>query len=149
MKVVYVAGPFTAPNAWEREQNIRRAEAVAHELMASHFDVAVICVHTMARFSYGFIDEEVAMQADLELIRRSDCLVLVEGWQRSKGTQREIREAWRYRKPVYRSAKDFFADVSVDLVLDLEAEFNKPKDESDFCRALWKKVLDETKKDGS
>lgn len=28
MKVIYVAGPFRAPNSWEIEQNIRRAEAL-------------------------------------------------------------------------------------------------------------------------
>src|SRR5690606_16284852 len=47
VKVVYVAGPYSAPDSWHREQNIRRAETVATEIMALFPDVAVICVHTM------------------------------------------------------------------------------------------------------
>jgi len=34
MRVVYIAGPYRAPNAWEIEENIRRAERIALHIWA-------------------------------------------------------------------------------------------------------------------
>lgn len=107
MLVYYVAGPYSAEDSWEREQNIRRAEAVAHDLMMHAAErgeqIAVICVHTMARYWYGSVGEKAAIAADMELLRRSDAVVLAPGWEFSKGTQAEIREAARACKPIFAS----------------------------------------------
>jgi len=113
VKVVYVAGPYSAPDSWHREQNIRAAEEVATEIMSWRWcgdPVAVICVHTMARYWYGYIEEAEAIAADMELLRRSDAVVLVAGWQWSKGTQAEIREAAFAGKPIYESVEALYSD---------------------------------------
>jgi nucleoside 2-deoxyribosyltransferase len=102
--VIYVAGPISAPTAWQREANIRRAEWFALALYRADF--APICVHSGARMFYGEIDEEVAMKADFAIIERCDALLLVTGWQRSKGTLREIAFAHKISKPVFQDLAD-------------------------------------------
>lgn len=87
MKLVYVAGPFRAANAWEVEQNIRRAEALALE--AWKCGVAVICPHANTRFFSGAAPDEVWLEGDLEILRRCDAILLTPDWERSSGTRAE------------------------------------------------------------
>lgn len=105
MKLIYIAGPYSAPDSWEREQNIRRAEAVSLAVM--HTGAATICVHTMSRYWFGQVSEELAIAADMELLHRSDAVVLVEGWGKSTGTLAEIAEAAKLGIPTYDSVQDF------------------------------------------
>ncbi len=80
MKVIYVAGPFRGPNAWAIEQNIRRAEEIALVLWQTG-KCAVICPHTNTRFYQGAADDQVWLDGDLELLRRSDAVCVVPGWK--------------------------------------------------------------------
>ncbi len=91
MKVVYVAGPYTAPNAWEREQNIRRAEEAALQLWRA--GVPAICVHSVARYFYGAVSEANALAIDNEILDRCDAVLLAPGWSESAGTKLEIARA--------------------------------------------------------
>ena len=105
MKVVYVAGPYSAPNSWEREQQIRKAEQLSLQLIdAGAFP---ICVHTMARFWFGRVPEERAIAWGIALLRPSDAVVLVEGWQQSNGTLAEMGEAFKCNIPVYEHVHAF------------------------------------------
>lgn len=109
MIVVYVAGPYTASDAWEREQNIREAEAVAMHLASNrNYPVAVICVHTMSRFAFGHVPEEMAIAADDELLARSDAVVLCSRWGSSSGTRKEIRLAFDLNIPVFDDLVGFY-----------------------------------------
>jgi len=91
MKTIYVAGPYSGATAWQREQNIQRAEAVTLRLWQS--GVPAICVHSIARFFFGAVPEETAIEIDNELLRRCDAVQLVEGWSASRGTLAEIELA--------------------------------------------------------
>lgn len=88
MKLAYVIGPYRAQNAWEREQNIRRAEEVALELWRLGF--AVICPHTNTRFFDGAADDSIWLAGDLEILRRCDLAVVIPGWDKSRGSRAEI-----------------------------------------------------------
>ena len=57
MKVVYIAGPFRGPNAWEIEQNIRRAESLALEVWRA--GAAALCPYTNTRFFQGAAPDDV------------------------------------------------------------------------------------------
>ena len=109
MKVVYVAGPYSAPNSWEREQQIRKAEQLSLQLIdAGAFP---ICVHTMARFWFGRVPEEQAIAWGIALLHPSDAVVLVEGWQQSNGTLAEMGEASKHNIPVYDGIEAFHNDL--------------------------------------
>lgn len=91
MKAIYIAGAYTAPNAWEREQNIRRAEAAALQLWQA--GVPAICVHAIARHFYGAVAEADAIAIDFAILERCDAVLLTEGWAESAGTKAEIERA--------------------------------------------------------
>ena len=104
MKVVYIVGPFWADNAWAREQNIRRAEALALEVAQAGF--AVICVHAASRFYPGVLPESFWLAADLEIIRRCDAVLLVAGWEYSTGSRTEVDDCRERGQPIFHSIKD-------------------------------------------
>lgn len=91
MKLVYIAGPFRAPNAWEVEQNIRRAESLALEVWKA--GAACICPHANTRFFSGATPDEVWLRGDLEILNRCDAVLLAPGWEQSAGARAELRFA--------------------------------------------------------
>lgn len=91
MRVVYIAGPFRAANAWEIEQNIRKAEEAALALWRSGY--AVICPHANTRFFQGAAPDDVWLEGDLEILRRCDVICALPGWENSVGAVAEVNLA--------------------------------------------------------
>lgn len=103
--VVYVAGPFRAPNAWEIEQNIRRAEELSLAVWKTPGLVA-LCPHLNTRCFQGAAPDDVWLDGDLELLIRCDCVLLVPGYYRSQGTRAEIDFALDNGIPVFETLKE-------------------------------------------
>jgi hypothetical protein len=120
--LAYVAGPYTAPDALGREQNVRRAEGVATQLMLLRPNWGSVCVHSMSRYWHGRVPESVAITWGLELLRRCDAVVLVDGWERSRGTHTEIVEAARLGIPIYESI-DAWLEQDYSVLVELKARF--------------------------
>lgn len=99
MRVAYVGGRYRAPTVRGIVENIRRAEEVALELWKLGF--AVICPHKNSALFDGACDDSVWLAGSLELMRRSDIVVLVPGWEYSTGTLAEIQEA-AFIMPIYK-----------------------------------------------
>jgi hypothetical protein len=99
MKVIYVAGPFTAPDSWTREQNVRRAEEVG--LLIAQSGAMPMIPHANTRFFEGLQTPEFWYEGTLELLRRCDAVALVDGYASSKGTRAEIKEANDRGMPVF------------------------------------------------
>ena len=99
MKVVYIAGPFTASNAWEIEQNVRRAEAVA--LSVWRAGAVALCPHAMCRHYEGTLPHETWIAGDLELLYRCDAVVLADGWRTSHGAKKEALAAARRAMEIF------------------------------------------------
>ncbi len=89
--VVYVAGPFRGPNAWEVEKNIRAAECLAYEV--SGLGAMPLCPHTNTRHFNGTRYDEFWLEGTLELLRRCDAAIFTVDWQRSSGARAERAEA--------------------------------------------------------
>lgn len=104
MKVVYIAGPFRGPNAWEVECNIRRAEALALEVW--RMGVAVICPHTNTRFFDGAAPDKVWLEGDLEILKRCDAVLMTWDWAKSQGATAERHFAELHKIPVFESQVD-------------------------------------------
>jgi hypothetical protein len=101
MKVIYVAGPFRGVNTWAIEQNVRKAEEVAAKVWM--WGAAALCPHTNTRYFHGLAADSIFIEGTLELLRRCDAVLLVEGWEKSSGTRGEIEEAERLGLPVFTS----------------------------------------------
>ena len=99
MKVVYVAGPFRGPSAWDIECNIRRAEALSLEVW--RLGAAALCPHTNTRFFQGAAPDEVWLQGDLALLLRCDAILMTPDWARSSGATAERDYAVANGIPVF------------------------------------------------
>lgn len=98
MKVIYVAGKYRGPNAWAVEQNIRAAEEVAAKVV--QLGMMPLCPHANTRHMDGLASDEFFLTGTLELMKRCDAVVLVDGWRDSIGASNEVYEARRLGIPV-------------------------------------------------
>ncbi len=99
MKAVYVAGPFRAANDFEVGANIRRAEEIGLEV--AKLGASPVIPHANTRSLHHHMPEPFMLEATLELMRRCDALILVEGWRESAGTRDEMQEAHWLGIPVF------------------------------------------------
>lgn len=98
MKVVYIAGPYRGPDAYEIHRNICRAEELA--LGAWRMGVAAICPHLNSAHFQGAAPDEVWLEGDLEILRRCDAVLVTPDWERSVGARAEVAEATSRGIPV-------------------------------------------------
>jgi len=113
MKLVYVAGRFSAPTAWEIEKNIRAAEDIGAEV--AKLGLMPVIPHANTRYFHGLTGTtpEFWYEGTLELLRRCDALILVPGYEESKGVEMEREEAYRLVIPQFHylpALKDWLAN---------------------------------------
>ncbi len=100
MKIVFVIGPYRAENAWEIEQNIRRAEETA--LGIWRLGAIPICMHSMNRFFMGTMPEEIYLRGDREILSRcADAVITVGYWMDSSGSRDERTQALELGIPIF------------------------------------------------
>lgn len=99
VKILYVAGPYRGRDAWEVEQNIRRAETVALELW--RMGAAVICPHANSRYFSGALPDDTFLRGDLAMLERCDGVVALPDWLDSEGARLEVEHASALGKHVF------------------------------------------------
>jgi hypothetical protein len=112
MDVIYVAGPYTAEHDFDRLRNIEKASRVTAQLWSLGY--YALCPHKITAFFGGLCSESVFIDGGLEFLRRSDAVVLVEGWEASGGTLGEIKLAMELGIPVYEGVEDFMNRIEID-----------------------------------
>jgi len=100
MKIAYIAGPYRSKTEWDLVQNIRCAEAVAIKYWMLGY--ATICPHKNTAHLGGVngIDDSVWLEGDLEMLRRSDVVVMLPTWKNSQGATAELELAQKLGKEV-------------------------------------------------
>ncbi len=113
--VAYVSGPYRGAHASEIVENIRKAREVALQLWKLGY--VVICPHSNTALFDGAlgIKDETWLEGGLELRRRSDLVVLLPEWRRSRGAFLERAEALSRSIPVYEWAQRFDVDTLREL----------------------------------
>jgi hypothetical protein len=91
MKVAFISGPYRAATPMKIMDNIHRASLVA--LKYWRLGYAVICPHRNTALFDGEAHDSVWLEGDLELLRRSDVIVMMKGWGKSDGARDELRVA--------------------------------------------------------
>ena len=104
MKVVYIAGPYRAADAWLIEQNIRRAEALALEVW--RMGAACLCPHCNTRHFQGAADDALWLAGDIAMLERCDALMLTPNWAESTGATVERGHALARGMPVFETLDD-------------------------------------------
>ena len=102
IKMIYIAGPYRASNAWEIEMNIREAETYALHIWRLG-NTAVICPHANTRYFYGAAPDDLFIEGGLEILKRCDAIFMLPKWEQSEGSVEEKREAIRCSIPVFYS----------------------------------------------
>lgn len=106
MKLIYVAGPFTAADRSGVQRNIAAAEAIGIEV-ARLGALPVVPHANTSHPNYEAVQPyEFWIGATMELLRRCDALLTVPGWETSKGASGEVDEAARLCMPSFRSLVD-------------------------------------------
>jgi hypothetical protein len=98
MEVVYIAGPYHSKTVYGILENIRKAEAVA--LKYWRLGYAVICPHKNTALFDGSCEDSVWLEGDIELLKRSDIVVMMEGWENSSGAVVEYNLAQALGKKI-------------------------------------------------
>lgn len=92
MKLVYVAGPFSAPDRAGVERNIEAAVAVGLRVAALGHCPVVPHANTSHPDYERLQPYTFWIEATLALLRRCDAIVMVREWQQSTGARGE--RAW-------------------------------------------------------
>ncbi|MCR4375659.1 MAG: nucleoside 2-deoxyribosyltransferase [Acidobacteria bacterium] len=106
-RVVYVGGPFRAPDHWGIAVNVRAAETLALEVW--RLGATALCPHLNSAHFQDTLPDRVWLEGDLELLSRCDALLLVSDWEASQGTQTERQFALNRGIPVFASLIDLAA----------------------------------------
>jgi len=102
MKVVYIIGPFTGPTAWDIAENVRAAERLGLEV--AKLGVMPLIPHANTALFHGQMTAEFWYDGTLELSRRCDAAITLQGWELSKGSMHEVRDLIARGVPVFFSA---------------------------------------------
>ena len=110
MKVIYVAGKYSADSEWGMWQNIQHASEVARRLWLEGW--AVICPHRNTMFfgSNSDSDWDLWLNGDLEMVSRCDAIYMLDNWKESKGARVELEQAEKFRLEVYYEETDNVTD---------------------------------------
>lgn len=100
MKVIYIAGPYTAPTNWEVQENINRAMAAGR--FVAEMGAMPLIPHSNTPLPFiGIQTPQFWYDGTMELLRRSDGILLIDGWETSKGATAEHSEAFKLDKKIF------------------------------------------------
>lgn len=99
IKRVYLAGPYGADNVIDVLGNMRRGIKAGAQLVKEGY--SVFCPWLDSQFSLvEYIGLQEYQRHSLGWVEVSDMVLLMPGWEKSKGTSREIEEAIKRGIPV-------------------------------------------------
>lgn len=94
MRLAYIVGPYSSRwGIFGRVRNIYKARKVAINWWRKGY--AVISPHSNTALFDKYAPYETWIAGDLEILSRCDLLILMDGWENSKGARRELAEARR------------------------------------------------------
>ena len=87
VKLVYIAGKFRGPTAWDVAENIRAAERYGFRV--AQLGAMPLIPHANTAHFNGTITDQFWIDGTLELLKRCDGAVFIPGWLESVGARAE------------------------------------------------------------
>lgn len=104
--IVYIAGPYRGPDREAIAANIEAARRLAtHACALGWFPICPHLNTAHMETDLPHLGDAFWLRGTMELMERCDAMVLVEGWERSAGTQGEIARADELRIPIFRTVE--------------------------------------------
>lgn len=97
--LIYVAGPYTAPTSAEVDTNIMRAREAGKVVCG--LGAYPIIPHANTSHFEGAAPDSFWLPATLEACRRCDAILILRGWQSSKGTLGELELMRDLHRPIF------------------------------------------------
>lgn len=104
MRVIYLAGPYRSATEYGVHQNIQAAEKLSLEV----WRLGAVCICPVKNTAYfgGALPDSVWLDGALELVKRSDALLLTPEWKESEGACCEKALAESKGIPVFESIQE-------------------------------------------
>ncbi len=99
MPVVFIAGPYRAGTVWQVQRNIREARERSLEVWLA--GGCALCPHANTANFDGAAPDEVWLAGARELVRRSDAVLTLPGWEGSEGARAEVELARALLMPIF------------------------------------------------
>ncbi len=122
--LVYVAGAYSG----DVSANIAKAEAASIALIRNGWHVFTPHKNTSGYEQYegGAITIDTWYEMDLNILSRCDVMYVLDNWQESKGTQKEIAFAAKHGIPIFfEEMNPLHTFVSSDVVRKLNEEIHR------------------------
>ena len=125
MKTVYIAGSYRSAHGTNGiHDNIEKARTAA--IAFWRLGCCVICPHMNSSFMDGAVNDKAFLNGGLELLRRSDMVYFLKGWQKSSGSRLEHDEASLCGKEIeYEGDADTEKYIRLDTLNEMLYEFKK------------------------
>lgn len=104
MRLIYIAGPYRAINAWQVECHVRTAEEAG--LAVAELGLVPVIPHTMYRFFDGALTDQYWLDATIELLRKCDAALFVGAYRASAGSMGELAECEMQKIPAFTNLDD-------------------------------------------
>jgi len=99
LPVVYIAGKYRAPTPWQVLGNVRAAQEAA--LTVWKLGAVALCPHSNTGLFDNECPDDVWLAGDIELLRRSDAVLMIGDWRESSGASAEYKLAVEIGLPVF------------------------------------------------
>lgn len=114
MRKIYIAGPYSSDNIIGGIENIRHGRRMATKLLLHGF--AVFCPWLDSELFMQLregeqISLETIQEHSMAWLRVADAVLVLKGFEASKGTLAEMREAYDLGIPVYFNYLDLVNDL--------------------------------------
>jgi|SRR5271155_2479177 len=109
MKLIYIAGPYTAATMFEVEANIHESKRIALLLAKHKIPFFSPVCHTAHFEQYLGKDDpgyDYWIEVTSEMVRRCDAMFMAHGWTNSMGATAEYRLASELNLPVFDEVND-------------------------------------------
>lgn len=119
MRLVYLAGPYSADRPYDVWANIQEAHWDAAHIVSNfeegRHDWYPVVPHLNSMLMDGLASYGYFLEGSMLLMEKCQAVCLLKGWQRSHGTRSEVLRAIELGLPIYVSATYLFCNLPMQV----------------------------------